>query len=76
MDVRPRDFGGLGGVAAIDPALRDQTPYFQPLIDVLQDHGYEVRIYLRLATCYSNASKQAEVDSTLLLRSACQLNWG
>ena len=42
VDVRPRDFGGLGGVASIDPLLRDQTPYFQPLIDVLQDHGYEV----------------------------------
>ena len=43
MDVRPRDFGGLGGVAAIDPLLADQTPYFQPLIDVLQEHGYEAR---------------------------------
>ena len=44
VDVRPRDFGGLGGVAAIDPALRDQTPYFQPLIEALQQHGYAVRL--------------------------------
>jgi len=41
--VRPRDFGGLGGVAAIDPLLADQTPYFQPVIDALQEHGYEAR---------------------------------
>ena len=43
VDVRPRDFGGLGGVAAIDPLLADRTPYFQPLIDVLLEHGYEAR---------------------------------
>jgi len=41
--VRPRDFGGLGGVAAIDPLLADQTPYFQPVIDALKEHGYEAR---------------------------------
>jgi len=41
VEIRPYKFGGLGGVAALDPQLPLVSGYFADLIDALKDKGYQ-----------------------------------
>lgn len=40
IQIRPFDFGGLGGIYSIDPALPSFTSTYKPIIEKLQDAGY------------------------------------
>lgn len=40
VEIRPYKFGGLAGVAALDPALPRYTGTFEPLIKALSEAGY------------------------------------
>ena len=41
--IRPHDFGGLTGVAALDPSTPELTATYLPLIKALQAAGYRER---------------------------------
>ena len=41
IEIRPYDFGGLGGIYSIDPALPAFTATYKPIIDKLLDAGYK-----------------------------------
>lgn len=43
VEIRPHDFGGLGGVAALDPSTAALTATYQPLISALESVGYRER---------------------------------
>ena len=40
IQIRPYDFGGLGGIYSIDPDLPGFTATYKPIIDKLKDAGY------------------------------------
>ena len=40
IQIRPYDFGGLGGIYSIDPDLPSFTATYKPIIDKLTDAGY------------------------------------
>ena len=41
IQIRPYDFGGLGGIYSIDPDLPGFTATYKPIIDKLTDAGYK-----------------------------------
>ena len=41
VDIRAYDFGGLGGVAALDPDLASASGTYDKLIDGLEKAGYQ-----------------------------------
>jgi hypothetical protein len=43
VQIRAHDFGGLSGVAALDPSQPDLTATYLPLIKALQEVGYVER---------------------------------
>ena len=43
MEIRAVDFGGLGGVDALDPGLPRLTPLYSGLTKAFKDEGYEER---------------------------------
>ncbi|KAL3143630.1 hypothetical protein ABBQ38_002426 [Trebouxia sp. C0009 RCD-2024] len=40
IEIRPYDFGGLGGIYSIDPDLPGFTATYRPIIEKLKDAGY------------------------------------
>lgn len=44
--IRPVDFGGLGGVDALDPGLPRLTPLYSGLTKAFKDEGYKERVDL------------------------------
>lgn len=40
IQIRPYDFGGLGGIYSIDPDLPGFTATYKPIIEKLKDAGY------------------------------------
>ena len=46
VDIRPVDFGGLGGVDALDPGLPRLTPLYSGLTKAFKDEGYKERVDL------------------------------
>jgi Lecithin:cholesterol acyltransferase len=46
VTIRAHDFGGLNGVAALDPSEPYLTATYQPLIKALKKIGYEERLTL------------------------------
>lgn len=43
VEIRPHDYGGLRGVAALDPSSASLTATYQPLISALEAVGYRER---------------------------------
>ena len=43
MEVRPFDWGGLGGLEALDPGLPQLTPLYRVLAEALKDEGFVER---------------------------------
>ncbi len=41
IQIRPYDFGGLGGIYSIDPDLPGFTATYKPIIDKLTEAGYK-----------------------------------
>lgn len=46
MEIRPVDWGGLGGVEALDPSLPQITPVYESLTGGLKKAGYKERVDL------------------------------
>jgi hypothetical protein len=43
VNIRPHDFGGLSGIASLDPSRPELTATYLPLIRALKRFGYEER---------------------------------
>ena len=43
VEVRPLDWGGLGGLEALDPGLPQLTPLYRALAEALKDEGFVER---------------------------------
>ena len=43
VEIRAVDFGGLGGIDALDPGLPSLTPLYSGLTKAFKDEGYEER---------------------------------
>ncbi len=43
VGIRPYDWGGLGGVKALDPGLPQASGIFSRLVDALEQAGYRER---------------------------------
>ncbi len=43
VEVRPLDWGGLGGLEALDPGLPQLTPLYRALAEALKDEGFRER---------------------------------
>lgn len=43
VEIRAVDFGGLGGIDALDPGLPRLTPLYSGLTKAFKDEGYEER---------------------------------
>ena len=43
VEIRAVDFGGLGGIEALDPGLPRLTPLYSGLTKAFKDEGYEER---------------------------------
>lgn len=43
VHIRPHDFGGLAGIAALDPSSEKLTATYRPLITALESVGYRER---------------------------------
>ena len=43
VEIRAVDFGGLGGIDALDPGLPSLTPLYSGLTNAFKDEGYEER---------------------------------
>lgn len=41
VEIRPYDFGGLGGIYSIDPDLPNWSATYKPIIDKLKENGYK-----------------------------------
>lgn len=46
VDIRPMDWGGLGGVESLDPSLPQITPVYKSLTEGLKKAGYAERVDL------------------------------
>lgn len=46
VQIRPYDWGGLGGLEALDPGLPQLTPIYRALAQGLKDEGYKERVDL------------------------------
>lgn len=46
VEIRPMDWGGLGGVESLDPSLPQITPVYKSLTEGLKKAGYAERVDL------------------------------